>query len=397
MQRTQQLEQRLGTLEERHRELDEELRSALGEILSLLRDFGRSDELTRRPVEKESALLARIELLEQSLANSELNRQQLNKHLVAAQRENTGLALELQIVQQTLKAFAEGAKARIGVRASDSMPDVGDREPGASGDATAATGRSRQSDALAPQKLEPAARLSGPTHPDYESVAMRNRLIEAALTEARAETARLGDAAAEREAGLHKELTVATREQELLAARLAFAETTLRDLEAELDSARAEAAGCRQVERLMGRTTDPLRLRQGPGRSFESLKVLPVGAAVTVLQPGEAWHRVRSGNDEGWVHGASLVFDHDEIAELRAAVDASRLEVRRIINQVQIVGRTIENANLLQQPSSQTIAVSLLPSGAELEVRAWENGWFRVVAGDVEGWISSEQIELMAP
>ncbi len=33
------------------------------------------------------------------------------------------------------------------------------------------------SERLAPQKLEPAARLSGPTHPHYESVAMRNRLL----------------------------------------------------------------------------------------------------------------------------------------------------------------------------------------------------------------------------
>ncbi len=31
------------------------------------------------------------------------------------------------------------------------------------------------------QKLEPAARLSGPTHPDYESVAMRNRLLATPL------------------------------------------------------------------------------------------------------------------------------------------------------------------------------------------------------------------------
>ena len=79
--------------------------------------------------------------------------------------------------------------------------------------------------------------------------------------------------------------------------------------------------------------------------------------------------------------------------ELRNDLDAAQVEIQRIL-EAGIRGRAAEATNLFEQPSLLTAAVALLAADTELEILGWQDGWFRVAAGDAEGWVPSDQVDL---
>jgi N-acetylmuramoyl-L-alanine amidase len=114
-------------------------------------------------------------------------------------------------------------------------------------------------------------------------------------------------------------------------------------------------------------TVDSLRLRNGPGTSYEVLTSLFQDEEVTVLGKQEGWAHVQAGDWEGWVSAEYLR------AKIRKAVDAEFLRLRAFPEL---------NAEILTQA----------PYGSILSLLEEQDGWSRVLFHDQMGWMKSEYL-----
>ena len=60
----------------------------------------------------------------------------------------------------------------------------------------------------------------------------------------------------------------------------------------------SETGGARYVTSVNG---GGVHMRTGPAQTYRSLGVLRVGTQVTLLEPGDTWHRIRYGDNEGFM------------------------------------------------------------------------------------------------
>lgn len=112
-------------------------------------------------------------------------------------------------------------------------------------------------------------------------------------------------------------------------------------------------------------TVDGLRLRAGPGTSFEVLSVLYEGQELDVLEKQEGWAKVKVGELEGWVFAEYLSC----IKQL--AVDAEFLRLR-------------------SEPSLDSEVIDQAPYGTSLSVLEEREDWCKVIYHDQVGWMKRE-------
>lgn len=110
---------------------------------------------------------------------------------------------------------------------------------------------------------------------------------------------------------------------------------------------------------------DGLRLRAGPGTSYEVLSVLYEGQQLDVLEKQEGWAKVKVGDLEGWVFAEYLSC----IKQL--AVDAEFLRLR-------------------SEPSLDSEVIDQAPYGTVLSVLEEREDWCKVIYHDQVGWMKRE-------
>jgi cell wall-associated NlpC family hydrolase len=112
-------------------------------------------------------------------------------------------------------------------------------------------------------------------------------------------------------------------------------------------------------------TVDGLRLRSGPGTSYEVISTLYEGEELDVLEKQEGWAKVRAGDLEGWVYTEYLT------CLKQLAVDAEFLRLR-------------------SEPSLDAEVIDQAPYGTILSVLEEREDWCKVLYHDQVGWMKSE-------
>lgn len=112
-------------------------------------------------------------------------------------------------------------------------------------------------------------------------------------------------------------------------------------------------------------TGEGLRLRSGPGTSYDILTSFSEGDEVTVIGKQEGWAQVQVGDLEGWVYAQYLR------CKLQKAVDAEFLRLR-------------------SEPSLEGTILDQAPYGTVLSVLEEKDGWTKVLYRDQVGWMKSE-------
>lgn len=112
---------------------------------------------------------------------------------------------------------------------------------------------------------------------------------------------------------------------------------------------------------------DGLRLRSGPGTSFEIITTLYEGQELDVIEKREGWAKVRVDDLEGWVFAEFLA------CLTRLAVDAEFLRVR-------------------SEPNLDAEIIDQAPYGTVLSVLEERDGWCKVIYHDQVGWMKSEYL-----
>ncbi len=63
---------------------------------------------------------------------------------------------------------------------------------------------------------------------------------------------------------------------------------------------------------------DKMNVRSGPGESYDVIAILRANSYVRILERGNTWIKIRSGDYTGYAHSDYLIFDNEAIAKLRA-------------------------------------------------------------------------------
>ncbi|MDN3018657.1 SH3 domain-containing protein [Paenibacillus sp. BSR1-1] len=131
--------------------------------------------------------------------------------------------------------------------------------------------------------------------------------------------------------------------------------------------------------------TDQLRVRSGPGTSFQIVGFLNKGQEVTVLDQNENWYKITSTFGEGWVARDFLVIQTGQ-PEKKPESTASKGTASGVVN-----GDTL---NVRKEPSSSSSVLGKLTKGTIVTIYDKQKSWYEVGFGYLKGWVSSEFIDI---
>ncbi|WP_223591212.1 SH3 domain-containing protein [Neobacillus bataviensis] len=131
--------------------------------------------------------------------------------------------------------------------------------------------------------------------------------------------------------------------------------------------------------------TDQLRVRSGPGTSFQIVGFLNKGQEVTVLDQNENWYKITSTFGEGWVARDFLVIQTGQ-PEKKPESTTSKGTTSGVVN-----GDTL---NVRKEPSSSSSVLGKLTKGTIVTIYDKQKSWYEVGFGNLKGWVSSEFIDI---
>jgi len=103
-------------------------------------------------------------------------------------------------------------------------------------------------------------------------------------------------------------------------------------------------------------TTANLNMRTGPGTNYSIIRVIPKGAAVTVLSMSGGWARVSYGGSTGYTSAAYLT----------SSVTSNDIRI------------TTEELNLRSGPGTTYSIIAVMPKGSKVTVLSVSGSWARV-------------------
>ena len=126
-----------------------------------------------------------------------------------------------------------------------------------------------------------------------------------------------------------------------------------------------------------GTTTARLNLRTGAGTTYRIVKVLALGAKVSILAThSSGWHRVTASGSTGWVSARYV--------RIGAATPTPAATT---------AGTTTTLVNMRTGAGTAYRIVKTLPAGTALRIHSrHSNGWYRVTAAGATGWVSGAYV-----
>ena len=129
-----------------------------------------------------------------------------------------------------------------------------------------------------------------------------------------------------------------------------------------------------------------LNLREAPNTCARIITSFPVGTAVTVLQAGSAWHKVKAGNLVGYMSSAYLTAAKPSSAAQQPACPTAVKAVLKNING----GCTV---NFRQAPGMKTKVIKAYPVGTVVTVLEKGALWSKVEIDGVQGYVSTYMLK----
>jgi N-acetylmuramoyl-L-alanine amidase len=131
--------------------------------------------------------------------------------------------------------------------------------------------------------------------------------------------------------------------------------------------------------------SNQLRVRSGPGTSFQVIGSLSKGQSVTILSSNENWYKISSPVVDGWVSKAyiSTTSVKQETSASPAAAHVSGTATA-VVN--------TDTLNIRKGPSSSSTIVGKLTKGTSVTILSKQNNWAEVSYLKVKGWVNAKYL-----
>lgn len=134
--------------------------------------------------------------------------------------------------------------------------------------------------------------------------------------------------------------------------------------------------------KVMAKVEDSVSIRAEASTDAAVVGKLFKGCSGDILEEGDGWTRICSGNVEGWVSNDYLAFGKE--AEERAAQDVAK-----------IATVTTETLKVRDEASTEAPVIDLIGMGEKIEVGQERDGWLEIIYSDGEvDYISAEYVEV---
>lgn len=137
-------------------------------------------------------------------------------------------------------------------------------------------------------------------------------------------------------------------------------------------------------------TVNGLRVRNGPGTSFQTIGHLNKGNQVTIKERNENWIKISTSSIVGWVSNEFVNIPNKQETE----------QSKTPSNNTEEVATGIINANSLNVRSDATLQSNIigkLQKGDQVKVLSTTKEWTQISFQGKSAWISSEFINLSSP
>ena len=132
----------------------------------------------------------------------------------------------------------------------------------------------------------------------------------------------------------------------------------------------------------MANVNNSVNVRTEPSEEAEKAGLLYKDCGGRILERGEDWSRIQSGELVGWVSNDYVLFD-EEAEELASDVGFKILTVET------------DALRIREEPSTDAMILGLVASGDELEVvNDEETEWIEVAYEEEEGYVSAEYVKV---
>ncbi|WP_079509870.1 SH3 domain-containing protein [Mesobacillus jeotgali] len=134
-------------------------------------------------------------------------------------------------------------------------------------------------------------------------------------------------------------------------------------------------------------TVDGLRVRKGPGTSYDVIGSFNIGQAVEILSLKGSWAEVRTSALRGWVSNEYIKSKKSKTDTAKPSTSASSAG-----KSSGTVGAT--SLNVREKPSLNARRVGQLNNGAVVPVHSQSNGWAEITYEGKKAWVSSEFLKI---
>ena len=145
-----------------------------------------------------------------------------------------------------------------------------------------------------------------------------------------------------------------------------------------------------QVEKKSGQGTitgNSVRVRMGPGTTFQTVSTLTKGTAVNILEKNENWVQIKTDAIEGWVADAYI--------QLPAASENTvKQETKETSSDSQIGRVMVDRLNVRSEPSTSSASLGKLNKDTSVTIYQMNNEWVQIDFQGKKGWVSESYIEL---
>lgn len=133
-----------------------------------------------------------------------------------------------------------------------------------------------------------------------------------------------------------------------------------------------------------------VRVRTGPGTTFQTVGSLSKGTAVDIIEKNENWIKVKTADIEGWVSSDYLKLP---ASSGNAAKKDSTKE--KETNQSVKTGVTlVDRLNVRSEPSKSSAVLGKLNKNTAVTVYRVENEWAEIDFQGVRGWVAEPYIQI---
>ncbi|MFE8703496.1 SH3 domain-containing protein [Cytobacillus sp. FJAT-54145] len=127
-------------------------------------------------------------------------------------------------------------------------------------------------------------------------------------------------------------------------------------------------------------TTDGLRVRSGPGTTFQVIGTVNSGEKVKVLESSGTWLKINTSFGDGWISKEFTKTQNNQ-----EPVNQKEVEKKTTYGIV-----TVASLNVRNSPSLQGSIIGKLKKGEKVQILAEDKEWVKIQFTNQEAWISSE-------
>jgi N-acetylmuramoyl-L-alanine amidase len=130
--------------------------------------------------------------------------------------------------------------------------------------------------------------------------------------------------------------------------------------------------------------TGQLRVRSGPGTSFQVVGSLSKGQEVTILDSNENWYKISASFGEGWVSKAYISITNVNQEKSTSSAAASKTGTA-VVN--------VDTLNIRKEPTATGTIVGKLTKGTSITILSKKDSWTEVSYLKVKGWVSTKYLD----